>query len=65
VLDNFLNTSRGKVNNMKSQIYVLNISKEQLHAISRILGIPSVESWTTFKYLGMAISLVNPTTQLW
>jgi hypothetical protein len=65
VLNSFLNSSRGKVNNRKSQIYDYNISNSKLQAISRILVFPCVETWSSFNYLGMLISIKNLTSQVW
>lgn len=64
-LDLFTSDSRGKINHNKSQIYGWNMSKGRLQAISRIFLFPRQESWTSFKYIGMPISLSNPTARSW
>jgi hypothetical protein len=61
-LDQFVNTYGGKVNNDKVHIYGWNISGLLLQNISIILGFPCLPNWSSFKYLGMPITLGN---QLW
>jgi hypothetical protein len=60
ILDQFLNAFSGKVNNGKSHIYGWNSSTLLMQLISRILNFHSVLSWTSFKYLGMPMSLGHP-----
>jgi TolB-like protein len=65
ILDQFLSTSGGKINNMKSQIYGWNLTENLPTTISRALGFRVVEHWSSFKYLGMPISLKLPSSQVW
>jgi hypothetical protein len=65
VLDSFLNTLGGKINNGKSQIYGWNVYASHIQAISKILGFPCLASWTSFNYLGMVISLCDPNSITW
>jgi hypothetical protein len=65
VLDHFINTSGGKVNNGKSQLYGLSTIPRLLHAISIILKFPCLESWATLKYHGMSIFCSNLSVKFW
>jgi hypothetical protein len=57
VLASFLNPFRGEVNNVKRHIYKWKFSEEHLQFMSIILGFPTVQTWTSFKYIGMPIYL--------
>jgi hypothetical protein len=60
----FVDSLKGKIKN-KSQIYGWNISQQFLQVIYGILMFPHQETQTSFKYLGMSISLTNPTIHSW
>jgi hypothetical protein len=65
VLDFIISASIGKVNHLKIQFFGWNESPHILHSISQNLQFSYQEEWTSFKYLGMPLSLRNPMNQYW
>jgi len=59
ILDSFLSSLGGKVNKQKSQIFGWNAIYQLLQSISKILQFPFQEKWSSFKYVGMSLSLGN------
>lgn len=57
LLDQFMDYSRGKVNQAKSCIYGWNTTNHIIHNIASIFGVPSKLTWNHFSYLGMPVSL--------
>lgn len=65
VLDLYLQASEGLINHNKCHIYAWNVNKTLVNAISSVFQFPHNESWTSFKYLGMPISLWSSSSHLW
>jgi len=64
-MDDFLTTSRGGINRIKSKTYGWNIIKIIQVIISRIFGLPMVINSSYFKYMGMPFFLKSSTSQEW
>lgn len=65
VMDSFLDTSGGVVNNRKCQIMDWNSRPHVMQSISRIFQFPLDDKWTSFCFLGIPISLKATSSQEW
>jgi hypothetical protein len=65
IMDSFLDASGGEVNNIKCQIFSWNISPRALREIAQVLQFPTTENWSSFKYLGIPITLKYSHSQVW
>jgi len=57
ILDQFMDYSGGKVNQIKSCIYGWNTPNHTIHSIASIFGVSCKLVWNHFSYLGMPVSL--------
>eukprot|EP00253_Pinus_taeda_P031705 PITA_31705 len=57
ILDQFMDYSGGKVNQVKSYIYGWNVSNLTIHNIASTLGVSYKLNWSHFTYLGMPVSM--------
>jgi len=57
LLDQFMEYSGGKVNQLKSCIYGWNTANHTIHSIASIFGVSCSLVWNHFSYLGMPVSL--------
>lgn len=57
ILDQFMEYSGGKINQVKSCIYGWNVSNHTIHSIANILGVSYKLNWSHFTYLGMPVSM--------
>eukprot|EP00253_Pinus_taeda_P012579 PITA_12579 len=57
ILDQFMDYSGGKVNQVKSCIYGWNVSNLTIHSIDSELGVSYKLNWSHFTYLGMLVSM--------
>lgn len=65
ILDSFLDASGGEVNNRKCQIFEWNSSPRTLREIAQVFQFSIAENRSSFKYLGIPISLKTPYSQVW
>jgi len=65
LLDQFMEYSRGKVNQLKSCIYGWNTTNQVIHSIASIFGVTCNLEWTHFSYLGMPMSLGPLKAETW
>jgi hypothetical protein len=65
VLDSFLDASGGEVNHWKCQILMWNARARVSQSISRIFELPITGNWSSFKYLGIPISLKRSASHDW
>lgn len=64
-LDAFLQASGGKLNNSKCMIYTWNVPRHITQRISRIMEIPALGNWSSFKYLGLPLAKEKVKAQIW
>ena len=57
--------SGGLINYMKSFFYGWNVSRQSLHNIANIFGVPCKQKWDHFNYLGMSISANYLKAEVW
>eukprot|EP00253_Pinus_taeda_P013957 PITA_13957 len=65
ILDQFMDYSGGKVNQVKSCIYGWNATTHTIHSIANILGVSYKLDWSHFTYLGMLVSMGPLKTETW
>jgi hypothetical protein len=64
-LDSFLDSSGGDVNNRKFQFFGWYTSPQVMWEISHVLQFSLAKNWTSFRYLGIPISLKSSYSQVW
>ena len=65
VLDAFLTSSGGRLNNMKCKIYTWNAPEQIQQRVSMILDIPIQRNWNYFSYLGLPLAKETVKTEIW
>lgn len=65
ILDQFMDYSGGKVNQVKSCIYGWNATNHTIHSIASTLGVSYKLDWSHFTYLGMPVSMGPLKTDTW
>eukprot|EP00253_Pinus_taeda_P013489 PITA_13489 len=65
ILDQFMDYSGGKVNQIKSCIYGWNTPNHTIHSIASIFGVSCKLVWNHFSYLGMPVSLGSLKADTW
>eukprot|EP00253_Pinus_taeda_P016388 PITA_16388 len=65
ILDQFMEYSGGKINQVKSCIYGWNVANHTIHSIANIIGVSYKLNWSHFTYLGMPVSMAPLKADTW
>jgi hypothetical protein len=65
IMDSFINASGGDVNNRKCQVMGWSTPSWVMQAIAQVFQFSLAENWTSFRYLGIPISLQTTSAQVW